>query len=145
MWIVAAVAFVGLLIAGANHPAALTRAQRIANLENVLKCPSCADASLAQSETVNANQLKATIASWVAQGLSDQTIESRVVGTYGSGELLRPTNSVIWIVPVIVVVLAVLALGAFLLRQRGAVPEISAADEERVLALLRGEQEQRGQ
>ncbi len=138
MWALLGFAFVALLAVGSVQPTARTPAQRIVDLESVLKCPSCADASLAQSETVSANEIKATIANWVHQGLTDRAIEARMVATYGQAELLRPSGSLIWIVPVVVVALAVGGLTAFLLRRRPAPEGISKEDEERVLALLRG-------
>ena len=137
MWAVLAVVFIALLAVGSVHGSITTPQQRIANLEDVLKCPSCADASLAQSETVSANELKATIVVWVHQGLSDQTIETRFVTTYGQGELLRPTGSAIWVVPVVVVALGFAGLTYFFLRRRPSEGTVSKDDEERVLALLK--------
>lgn len=143
MWVLLAVVFIALLAIGSVHSSVVTPAQRIANLENVLKCPSCADASLAQSETVSANELKATIAAWVRQGLSDRSIEARMVATYGQGELLRPAESAIWIVPAVVVATALGGLLAFLLRRRPPEGGISKEDEERVLALLKDRSDSR--
>ena len=137
MWALLAVAFIALLAVGSVHGSTATPEQRTANLESVLKCPSCADASLAQSETVSANEIKATIAKWVRQGVSDQTIEARMVATYGQGELLRPTGSAIWVVPAVVVALAFAGLISFFARRRPSEKGVSKEDEERVLALLK--------
>ncbi|HUY06034.1 MAG TPA: cytochrome c-type biogenesis protein CcmH [Acidimicrobiales bacterium] len=136
MWAALVVVFVVLLAIGSAHTSVTTRAQRIANLENVLKCPSCADASLAQSETVAANELKSTIRDWVGQGLSDQSIEARMVATYGQGELLRPTESVLWIVPAVAVSAAVAGLLLFFARRRPPERGVSKEGEARVLELL---------
>ena len=143
MWVVLAVVAVALLAVGSVHPSITTPAQRIADLENLLKCPSCADASLAQSETVSANELKSTIASWVHQGLSDQVIEARMVASYGQGELLRPAGRVIWVVPVVVVLTALSALVLFFLRRRPIEAGVSKEDEAQVLALLKHRSEAR--
>lgn len=136
MWAVLLLAVVALLVIGSNHPQRLTPDARIANLEGILKCPSCANASLAQSETVGANDLKAIVRKWVDQGLSDQTIESRLVATYGPNELLRPTNWALWIVPAAVILVACLLLVWFFLRRRPTETEPGETDEERVFALL---------
>lgn len=143
MWLLLGLVFLMLLAIGSVHPVTGTPAQRISNLENVLKCPSCADASLAQSETVSANEIKATITAWVHQGLSDHAIEARIVATYGQGELLRPAGFAIWIVPVVVVVAALTGLLLFFLRRRAVDPVISESDERRVLELLRNRAESR--
>lgn len=137
MWAVLATICVVLLAVGSNHPAKETAATRVAYLENVLKCPSCASASLAQSETIGANELKATIRIWVDEGMTNQAIEDRLVATYGQGELLRPTSQALWITPVVIVGIAVLSLVWFLLRRRDRELEMSLDDEQRVLALLR--------
>ena len=136
LWALGVAAFAALLVVGSIHPSVPTKAQRIANLENVLKCPACADASLAQSETLSAIQLRSTITSWVSRGLSDQQIESRLVSSYGPGELLRPKNAVIWIVPVVAVAVAIFGLTVVAFGRRGSSIEISEEEEARVLALL---------
>jgi cytochrome c-type biogenesis protein CcmH/NrfF len=137
MWVALGLLLVVLLIIGAHHPVAPTQAQRIANLEVAIKCPSCANASLAQSETVEANNLKASIKTWVRQGLSDRSIKARFVAEYGAGELLRPTNSLFWVIPVVAIATAVTVLTTVLLRRRTTSSAVEAGDEEMVDRLLR--------
>jgi cytochrome c-type biogenesis protein CcmH len=136
MWMAIVIALIALLAIGANHPTKLTQSARISDLENIIKCPSCANASLAQSETVAAQDLKTTIGVWVRSGLTDQTIESRIVAEYGTGELLRPTNQALWIVPTVIVVIAVLSIMLFLARKRSVVVEADTQDRELVDALM---------
>lgn len=141
-FLVLILALLFVLVAGSIHAVAPSESARIANLENVLKCPSCADASLAQSETVGANAIKATITRWVYTGLTDRQIEDRMVATYGEGELLRPTNRAIWIIPLVVVVVAATALVGTLMRRRGGGPFRPDDEDERVLELLRARKDQ---
>ncbi len=131
-WIALAIFVVALIGIGQRHPSVETPAARITNLENIIKCPSCANASLSQSETVGANDLKRTISIWVHQGLTDSQIEARIVGEYGTGELLSPTNRAIWIVPAVVVFLA-LALVLLALWRRRAGTEAEARPEDLAL------------
>ena len=138
-WVVLGVIVVALLAVGANHPKAPTSAQRIDNLESILKCPACATASLAQSETVGAIELKATITRWVHEGASNQTIEQRVVADFGTDELLQQKNPWLWIVPTVAVILGVALLIRYLMRRRPTPGEISVEDEALVAELLDGQ------
>jgi cytochrome c-type biogenesis protein CcmH/NrfF len=117
---------VGLLSYGSIHSAPPSAAARIAALDQIIKCPSCADASLAQSETAPALELKATVARWVDEGLSNAAIEQRVTALYGPGELLRPSDPVVWILPLVAVVLALGGLGWFLATCRAPAPGATA-------------------
>ena len=140
MWALLSVVFIAVLAIGSYHPSKPTEAQRIANLESVLKCPSCAEAPLSQSETVGANQLKAIIVQWVYQGISDQAIESRLVASYGPGELLRPVSPFVWIVPAVTVAVAIIVLGSYLVRRRSNELEVSPEDERLIGELLAARQ-----
>lgn len=103
-WVVAVVVLVAALVVGSIHPSPPTRAQRIATLESVLKCPNCVDLSIAQSDTAAAANLRAEVARLVSAGRTNAEIEATVEGQYGADELLSPPASGIdtlaWAVPV---------------------------------------------
>lgn len=141
-YLAAAAIAVALLAIGAYHPASMTPAARAANLDSELRCPSCASASLAQSETVSANQLKATIRRWIAQGRTDAEIERRLVAAYGPGELLRPTSWLVWAIPAGAIGLGAVAL-AFALRRRARL-SLTPEDEQMVTALLAARRAEEG-
>jgi cytochrome c-type biogenesis protein CcmH len=121
-WAIAAVVAVAALGFGSVHPAQASASQRIAHLDSVIKCPSCIDLSIAQSEAPIAVGLRAEVASWVRQGLSDSKIEQLVVARFGEQVLLVPSGSgadvALWAVPVSVIAAAGLVLAGYLWRRR---------------------------
>jgi cytochrome c-type biogenesis protein CcmH len=119
--LVAAVALVALGI-GSVHPPPATQAARIAHLDSVIKCPSCVDVSIAQSDAPIAVALRAEVAAWVHGGFSDARIEQLVVARFGDQVLLVPTGSdadvLLWVVPVGAVGGGAVLLAAYLWRRR---------------------------
>ena len=97
-------------------------AARIAHLDSVIKCPSCVDLSIAQSDAPIAVGLRAEVASWVHEGLSDPRIEQLVVARFGQQVLLVPSGSAadvaLWVVPISVLGVAAALLAAYLWRRR---------------------------
>ena len=89
-----------------------TEAQRADAIEAVVRCPSCIDVSVAQSEESTALAVRHQIERQVAQGRTTAQIEQTLVAQYGQTILLEPPDSggfaIIWIVPI---VLGVGALG----------------------------------
>ena len=112
-----------LLAIGSVHPATPTRAERIAYLDSVIKCPSCVDISIAQSTEQTAVALRAKVRELVDAGWSNAAIESWVTSEFGTDELLVPPSSgldeLAWILPTVVVGLAVIALASYFVRRRG--------------------------
>jgi cytochrome c-type biogenesis protein CcmH len=95
---------------------------RIAHLDSVIKCPSCVDLSIAQSDAPIAVGLRAEVAAWVHEGLSDTRIEQLVVARFGAQALLVPSGSgvdvLLWAVPASVVGGAAVLLAVYLWRRR---------------------------
>ena len=118
---IAIVAVVGLAV-GSVHPNQPSASSRISYLDSLIKCPSCIDLSIAQSEAPIAVGLRAEVATWVHQGLSDARIEQLVVARFGEQALLAPSGTgadfLLWAVPVSVLGVSALALGAYLWRRR---------------------------
>jgi cytochrome c-type biogenesis protein CcmH len=102
-WALLVVAAIVALGVGSVHPRAQSATSRIAYLDSVIKCPSCVDLSISQSDAPIAAALRADVAAWVREGLSDGRIENLVVARFGEGVLLVPTGSgadaLLWAVP----------------------------------------------
>jgi len=95
-----------LLIIGDGAKSTTPDAARIAYLESIIRCPSCADLSIADSEAPDATGLRIEVASDVHGGLSNAAIEARVEKQY-VGTLLIPTGGdgvAIFLIPSAIIV-----------------------------------------
>ena len=72
------------LAIGSVHTSQPSAAVRISHLDSLIKCPSCVDLSISQSDVPIAVGLRAQVAAWVHQGLSDAKIERLVVARFGA-------------------------------------------------------------
>lgn len=121
-WVIGAVVALAALGIGSVHPAQPSSSTRIAHLDSVIKCPSCVDLSIAQSDAPIAVGLRAEVAAWVHEGLSDARIEQLVVARFGAQALLVPSGSgvdvLLWAVPASVVGGAAVLLAVYLWRRR---------------------------
>jgi formate-dependent nitrite reductase complex subunit NrfG len=119
--VVAVLALLALGI-GSVHPRQPSLSARIAHLDSVIKCPSCVDLSIAQSDAPIAVGLRSEVAAWVHEGLSDAQVEQLVAARFGEQALLIPSGSgadvLLWAVPVAVVGTAVVVLAGYLWRRR---------------------------
>lgn len=130
-WALLAAVVVAALAFGSVHPGPPTASQRIGYLEGIIKCPVCEDVSIAQSDARSAATLRTKVAELVHAGASNDAIEQYVVAAYGPTELLRPSDPVIWILPLGVVIAGVLGLVVVLVRRRrGALAPDRAASAE---------------
>ena len=118
-WLLLAVVVAVALALGSAHRGPETDAARIAYLDGIIKCPVCANVSIAQSDAQQAVNLRAKVAALVHGGRSDAEVEAYVVARFGTTELLRPSNPVLWILPVAGGAVAAAALGVVLVRRRG--------------------------
>jgi cytochrome c-type biogenesis protein CcmH/NrfF len=98
-----------------------TVAERAASIESVVRCPSCTDVSVAQSEESTALAVRHEIERDVAHGQSTTQIEHTLVSQYGSTILLEPPNtggfSVIWVVPIALALVALVVVGTLFWRR----------------------------
>jgi cytochrome c-type biogenesis protein CcmH/NrfF len=82
-----------------------TSAQRASSIESVVRCPSCIDVSVSQSEASTAITVRHEIERLVADGRSTAQIKARLVSQYGQTILLEPPDAggfaIIWIVPIV--------------------------------------------
>ena len=143
-WAVLGAVAVALLALGSVHPALPSAQQRIAELESVIKCPSCADLSIAQSNDPVAAAVRAEVVRLVGAGASDAAVERRVVAQFGSTVLLVPPghgiDAALWVLPVVALASGAGGIALVLLRRRRASPPPAAsAEDEALVAALRRE------
>lgn len=104
LWCVALVAVAALFVADAPHGGGPSA--RIARLESLVRCPSCEDLSVAQSDATSAIAVRHEIAADVRRGLSDDRILTSLEDVYGTSILLSPPTSglgaLLWIGPLAV-------------------------------------------
>jgi cytochrome c-type biogenesis protein CcmH len=98
-------------LAIALNPQGSGASARITHLESLVRCPSCNDLSVGQSNATSALAVRREIATKVHQGQSDNQILTSLESVYGTSILLSPPTSglgaLLWIVPVLVLVLLV--------------------------------------
>ena len=98
-----------------------TGAQRAAAIEANVRCPSCTDLSVAQSNATTAIAVRHQIEQLVAQGRSTAAIEQVLVSEYGPTVLLVPPDAgglpLIWIIPVVLGAAALVGVGAVFWRR----------------------------
>jgi cytochrome c-type biogenesis protein CcmH/NrfF len=113
---------VALLIGGGlfDH-SPQTTSQRAAAIEAGVRCPSCTDVSVAESNATTAIAVRHQIESMVADGASDADIDQTLVSEYGQAILLSPPDSggipVIYVVPLVLGVGAVVGVGILFWRR----------------------------
>jgi cytochrome c-type biogenesis protein CcmH len=125
---------VALLIgSGVFSSKPLTRAQRVQAIASGIKCPSCEDLSVADSNAQTAVTVRAAIVAQVAAGRTDQQIDDYLVARYGSSIVLTPPKSgwslLVWVLPLVAGVVALGGLTLFMVRRRrrGFAPDDQAA------------------
>jgi cytochrome c-type biogenesis protein CcmH len=93
-----------------SAPTTSSSAQRVAHLESLVRCPSCEDISVAQSNATSAIAVRHEIVAKVAAGKSDNEILTSLEAAYGTSILLSPPTSglgvLLWAVPVAGVLVA---------------------------------------
>jgi cytochrome c-type biogenesis protein CcmH/NrfF len=129
LWVRVALPLVVLAVAllvgsGAFEGSSPSAAQRAAAIETGVRCPSCTDLSVAQSNATTAIAVRHQIEGLVAQGKSNEDIDAVLVSEYGETILLVPPDAggvpVIWIIPLVLGVTTVTALGVFFWRRNRA-------------------------
>jgi cytochrome c-type biogenesis protein CcmH len=102
-------------------PSSSAADQRIAHLETLVRCPSCDDISVAQSNAESARAVRTEIVQGVHDGLSDSTILTDIEAKYGTAILLSPSGSslddLLWATPVAVLVVGLAVYGRLVRRK----------------------------
>lgn len=104
--------------------AAVTEAQRADALANELRCPDCAGLSVADSPTTSAREMRRQIGELVVGGATDDEVRQHFVDRYGEWIRLAPSSLAAWLVPFAVVIAAVGAFAAWLLRRKAPSPPV---------------------
>lgn len=123
-----------LVVAGTTPPSEGVSDDRLFAIASQLKCQTCVGESVAGSQSASAVQFREEIAAQMAQGRTDDEILTFFVQRYDQEVLLTPPSSgagaLVWILPVIGVALAALALAATFRRWRSETAPRSATDED---------------
>ncbi len=92
-------------------PQTSSQSARISHLESLVRCPSCDDLSVAQSNATSALAVRHEITQKVKAGKSDNAILTSLEDAYGTSILLSPSTSglgvLLWVGPVLVVLVLV--------------------------------------
>ncbi len=115
--------------------------QHFKDLIAELRCLVCQNQSLADSDAELAHDLRAEVYDMVQEGKSDAEIIDFLVARYGDFVLykppVKPETYFLWFGPFVLLLAAIFLLVRALRRQKtGPAAEISAADRERLDALL---------
>jgi cytochrome c-type biogenesis protein CcmH/NrfF len=109
-----------------------TTAQRAAAIEAGVRCPSCTDLSVAQSNATTAIAVRHQIESMVAAGQSTADIDQTLVSEYGQTILLEPPDSggipLIWVIPLVAGVAALVGVGVLFWRRSRAFDALKAEE-----------------
>jgi cytochrome c-type biogenesis protein CcmH/NrfF len=109
---------VGSGVFDSGPPSASARA---AAIETTVRCPSCTDISVAQSNASTAIAVRHQIEAMVAAGRSTAQIDQVLVSEYGESILLVPPDAggipLIWVIPLVLGVGAVVGVGVLFWRR----------------------------
>ncbi len=115
---------------GVFDSATPTTAQRAAAIEAGVRCPSCTDLSVAQSNATTAIAVRHQIEGMVAAGRSTAEIDQELVAEYGETILLVPPDAggvpLIWLVPLVFGVAALAGVGVVFWRRSRAFEALKA-------------------
>jgi cytochrome c-type biogenesis protein CcmH len=132
MVVLAVALFIG---SGVLHNSPETQAQHAASIEAVVRCPSCTDVSVAQSDESTALAVRHEIERLLSRGDSTSQIEQTLVTQYGPSILLEPPDSagfaLIWIVPIVLGVATLLGVGVLFWRRSRQFTELRQAQQSR--------------
>ena len=96
-------------------------AQRAAAIEATVRCPSCTDLSVAESNATTAIALRHQIESMVAAGSSTADIDETLVSEYGQTILLVPPDAggvpLVWLIPAVFGAAALVGVGVVFWRR----------------------------
>jgi cytochrome c-type biogenesis protein CcmH len=115
--------------------------QHFKDLIEELRCLVCQNQSLADSDAELAHDLRAEVYNMIQAGNSDEEIVTFLVARYGDFVLynppVKPSTYLIWFGPFVLLLLAAFVLLRSIRRQQKApAGEISAADRERLNAII---------
>lgn len=108
-WAAVGLVAVGLLAVAWSRSGSDDPSARADGLAKELRCPTCQNESVFESQSATAEAIRVDIEARIAQGQSNSQIKQAYVDRYSEWVLLTPSNDgvgfVVWGLPVIVVVL----------------------------------------
>ncbi len=133
----AAITSVALVIGVSRDDGPQTAQDRVTALARLIKCPTCAGESAAESNSPAAKAIRIDLAERVEQGQTDDAIiDAYANSPLGDDLLLTPSSSgvigLVWILPVVFLALAVAGLVLAFVRWRR-MPTVHATDADRDL------------
>ncbi len=141
-WLLLGLVVGGALAVGAGSDAAPpSNAERTAELAADLRCPTCRGQSVLDSDAPAATAIRTEIARRVDEGQSDEEILAYLDSRFGESPRLTPPStgvaSLVWVLPVAVVVLACAGVTLAFRRWRPDPPaQVSDDDRQRVRRAL---------
>ncbi len=125
-----------LAVAALDSSGPETADERTQRLSESFACPICKGQAVAESNAGVSATIRQFIRIEVSAGSTDDMIRDDLILAYGEQVLLTPpaegVGSLIWILPVVVLVGGCAALGLVLTRKRGDGRELTAIDQQLV-------------
>ncbi|MEL6984123.1 MAG: cytochrome c-type biogenesis protein [Actinomycetota bacterium] len=136
-WVAVLATSLSLLVVAAVDDGGLeTDADRIQRLADSYACPECRGQSVAESNAAVAATIRQFISDSVTAGATDREIRDQLVASYQARVLLNPPAegfaSLIWILPVVLVVIGAVGVGTAITGNRGSGRRASDEDRELV-------------
>jgi len=107
-----------------------TASQRAAAIEAGVRCPSCTDLSVAESDATTAIAVRHQVEQMVAAGASNADIDQTLVAEYGPSILLEPPDTggipLIWVIPLVLGAAALAGVGVVFWRRSRAFDALKA-------------------
>jgi len=142
MWALMALVLTGALAVGNGRSGRQSDGQRAHDIATEIRCPTCRGLSAADSDAPAAQAIRDDILRRVQAGQSPSEVRGYLESRYGAEILLKPARrgvaSLVWILPVVVLVAALAGMVLAFRRWRSRPhPPVSAADQELVDEALR--------
>lgn len=136
-WAVMAVVVVGALVFGTvDEGGARTIEDRATSITSSLRCPTCRSQSVLESDSAQARSIKTDVVRRLQAGQTESQIKGYYVSRYGRAILLNPDSGgvagLVWVLPVVALVIAVVALG-FAFRRWRVRDDVAVSDADRIL------------
>ncbi len=131
------VAITALVIGTHRTSGRPTAAAETIHIASLVRCPVCQGQSAAQSNAPASVQIRAQIQRELAAGENQGQILAGLVSAYGSGILEQPEGRgidlVVWVLPVVAVVVAIVGLAVAFARWRPRRAPVTVSDADRAL------------
>lgn len=132
----AVIALIALTIGVTGQRGARTEDEKVRQIASTVRCPTCRGLSAAESDAKAAQAVRDEIRTQLRAGQSAAEIRAFLAGRYGRDILLTPdasgVTSLVWVLPVVLLVAAVAGLVAAFRRWRDH-PVAVPTPEDRVL------------